>query len=178
MSDKVDLERLLKPEHVAGKPLVILMCGIAGSGKTTFSQQLEKEYGFTRLSIDEEVWSAKGRYGIDYPVEKYREYLNEAHIRLRGKLVHLVQDGKHLVVDSSFWRRSEREEYKRLVEDAGGEWKLLYLKVPPDELRKRLKIRSERFDANAAFTITEELLTTFLQGFEEPENEGEIVIGS
>jgi septin family protein len=33
-------------------PLVVMMCGVAGSGKTTFSQQLEKE-GFVRLSIDE-----------------------------------------------------------------------------------------------------------------------------
>ncbi|WP_150272742.1 AAA family ATPase [Paenibacillus tepidiphilus] len=176
MPDKSVLEGLFKPEHVAGKPLVILMCGIAGSGKTTLSQQLAEEYGLTRLSIDEEVWSASGRYGIDYPAEKYREHLNEAHTRLCDKLVQLIQDGKPLVVDSSFWRRSEREKYKQLIEEAGGEWKLLYLKVQPDELRKRLKLRSERFDANAAFTITEELLTTFLQGFEEPRDEGEVVI--
>ncbi|WP_255398301.1 AAA family ATPase [Salirhabdus sp. Marseille-P4669] len=44
-------------------PLVIMMCGVAGSGKTTFSQQLEKE-GFIRLSIDEEIWATKGRYGV------------------------------------------------------------------------------------------------------------------
>jgi adenylylsulfate kinase-like enzyme len=29
-------------------PLVVMMCGLAGSGKTTFSQLLEKE-GFVRL---------------------------------------------------------------------------------------------------------------------------------
>ncbi len=37
-----------------------------------------------------------------------------------------------------------------------------------------------RYEANvlmqSAFTITEEILTTFLNGFEEPRNEGEIVI--
>lgn len=80
------------------------------------------------------------------------------------------------MVDSSFWRKSERDHYKQLVEQAGGQWRLIYLKVHPDELRRRLKIRSERFDANAAFTITDELLTTFLHGFEEPRGEGEIVI--
>jgi adenylate kinase family enzyme len=31
------------------------MCGIAGSGKTTFSQKIQAEYGFARLSIDEEL---------------------------------------------------------------------------------------------------------------------------
>lgn len=155
--------------------VVVLMCGIAGSGKTTVSQMLEK-HGYIRLSIDEEVWSTNGRYGIDYPVEKYRDHLDEAHLRLRNKLQQLIQAKKQVVVDSSFWNRSERAEYKQLIENSGGKWRLVYLKVHPDELRRRLKIRSQRFDANAAFTITEELLTTFLNGFDEPMNEGEIVI--
>lgn len=155
--------------------LVVLMCGIAGSGKTTFSQRLE-EQGFIRLSIDEEVWNTHGRYGIDYPVEKYREYLDVAHASLRKKLVTLVQNKKQIVVDSSFWSRSARDDYKRLIEHSGGKWKLIYLKVHPDELRKRLKVRSQRFDANAAFPITEETLNNFLNSFEEPQGEGEIVV--
>ncbi len=175
MIEKLSIEHLIDRDRDRDFSLIVLMCGIAGSGKTTFSQNLEK-YGYVRLSIDEEVWSTNGRYGIDYPVEKYREYLEEAHIRLRNKLVKLIEDKKQVVVDSSFWNRSERDEYKRLIENSGGKWSLIYLKVHPDELRKRLKIRSQRFDANAAFTITEEILTTFLNGFEEPRDEGEIVI--
>lgn len=175
MLEKVDLGSLLHSEHDTDESVVILMCGIAGSGKTTLSKKIE-EYGYVRLSIDEEVWSANGRYGVDYPIEKYRDYLNEAHIRLGDKIVQLIQDKKRVVVDSSFWSRSERNKYKRLIEHAGGDWKLIYLKVHPDELRKRLKLRSRRFDANAAFTITEEMLTTFLNGFEQPQDEGEIVI--
>ena len=175
MLEKLSIEYLIGRERDRDFSLVVLMCGIAGSGKTTLSQNLEK-HGYVRLSIDEEVWSTNGRYGIDYPVEKYREYLDEAHIGLRNKLVELIEDKKQVVVDSSFWNRSERDEYKRLIENSGGKWRLIYLKVHPDELRKRLKIRSQRFDANAAFTITEEILSTFLNGFEEPRDEGEIVI--
>jgi tRNA uridine 5-carbamoylmethylation protein Kti12 len=175
MFEKSSIDYLIDQERDSDFSLVVIMCGIAGSGKTTFSQNLEKD-GFVRLSIDEEVWSTNGRYGIDYLAEKYREYLDEAHIRLRNKLVKLIQDKKQVVVDSSFWQRSERDEFKQLIENSGGKWRLIYLKVHPDELRKRLKIRSQRFDANAAFTITEEILSTFLNGFEEPRNEGEIVI--
>ncbi|MCR2805863.1 AAA family ATPase [Paenibacillus soyae] len=173
MAEKRSMKDVMDRERDRGFALVVLMCGIAGSGKTTFSQELEKD-GYERLSIDEEVWSAYGRYGIDYPVEKYREYLDEAHKRLLEKLIELIKDKKQVVVDSSFWSRAERDKYKRLIEDAGGKWRLIYLKVHPDELRKRLKIRSQRFDANAAFTITEEMLATFLNGFEEPKDEGEI----
>lgn len=175
MAENLSVKDLIDRERDRDFSLVVLMCGIAGSGKTTFSQNLGKD-GYVRLSIDEEVWSTNGRYGIDYPVEKYRVYLDEAHARLRNKLVELIQDKKQVVVDSSFWNRSERDEYKQLIENSGGKWRLIYLKVHPDELRKRLKIRSQRFDANAAFTITEEILTTFLNGFEEPRDEGEIII--
>ncbi|MBB3126836.1 putative kinase [Paenibacillus rhizosphaerae] len=177
MTDTLNIDEWLdwEGDRDRDSTLVVLMCGIAGSGKTTFSKRLE-EQGFARLSIDEEVWNMHGRYGIDYPVEKYREYLDEAHASLRTKLASFIQDKKRVVVDSSFWSRSARDDYKRLIEHWGGEWKLIYLKVHPDELRKRLKVRSHRFDANAAFPITEETLNNFLNSFEEPQGEGEIVV--
>jgi predicted kinase len=79
-------------------------------------------------------------------------------------------------VDFSFWQRARRDDYKQLIEDAGGRWKLVYLKVDPAVLRQRLAERSQRFDANAAFPITEDILTSYLSGFEEPNGEGEEVI--
>ncbi|WP_440118948.1 AAA family ATPase [Paenibacillus sp. QZ-Y1] len=156
-------------------PLVVMMCGVAGSGKTTFAQQLEKD-GFVRLSIDEEIWATKGRYGIDYPTEMYEQFKVEAELKLRNELMILLAEKRNVVIDFSFWQQKKRMEYKNLLEEAGGEWKLIYLKVHPSELRKRLHLRSKRFDANAAFTITEEILTFFLKGFEVPSDEGEVVI--
>lgn len=52
----------------------------------------------------------------------------------------------------------------------------MYLKTPVAVLRRRLAQRRSRFDANAAFPITEATLQRFLSGFEEPIGEGEIVI--
>jgi len=175
MFEKFNLVDLIYREQDNLTPLVVMMCGVAGSGKTTFAQQLEKE-GFVRLSIDEEIWATNGRFGIDFPVEKYEEYKLDAERKLRNQLVKLIQNKQQVVVDFSFWQRSRREKYKQLIEEAGGKWKLIYLKVHPNDLRKRLEIRSQRFDANAAFTITEEILTSYLNGFEVPKGEGEIVI--
>jgi predicted kinase len=155
-------------------PLVVMMCGVAGSGKTTFSQQLEKQ-GFVRLSIDEEIWATHGRYGIDFSMEKIEEYKKEAERKLRDLLVKLIHDKEQVVIDFSFWQRARRDKYKQLIEDFGGKWKLIYLKVHPDDLRERLKLRNKRFDANA-FPINEEILNSYLIGFETPKGEGEIVI--
>jgi len=175
MFEKTNLFDLIDRERDNVTPLVVMMCGVAGSGKTTFAQQLEKE-GFVRLSIDEEIWATNGRFGIDFPVEMYEEYKEVAERKLLIQLVNLIKNKQQVVVDFSFWQRSRREKYKQLIEEAGGKWKLIYLKVQPNDLRKRLKIRSQRFDANAAFTITEEILTSYLNGFEAPIGEGEIII--
>ncbi|MCJ8013210.1 ATP-binding protein [Paenibacillus sp. KQZ6P-2] len=156
-------------------PLAVMMCGVAGSGKTTFAQRLEQR-GFVRLSIDEEIWATNGRYGIDYPIEVYEQLKVEAELKLCNELVNLLNEKRNVVIDFSFWQRKRRNQYKKLIEDGGGEWKLIYLKVHPNDLRERLRIRSQRFDANAAFTITEEILSSFLNGFEVPSGEGEIII--
>ncbi|WP_339317017.1 ATP-binding protein [Paenibacillus sp. FSL R10-2734] len=175
MSEQIVIEKILQHKRKSAAPVVVMMCGVAGSGKTTFAQKLEKE-GFARLSIDEDIWATYGRFGMDYPEQNYELYKEQSEIKLRGELRNLILAKQDVVIDFSFWQRQRRNDYKQLIEAHGGVWELIYLKVQPDELRQRLLIRSERFDANAAFTITEDTLTRFLSGFETPEGEGETVI--
>jgi len=78
------LNDLINQVNRTNFPLVVLMCGVAGSGKTTFAQQLEMN-GFIRLSIDEDIWKNKGRFGVDYPAEKYEQYKAESEIKLRNE---------------------------------------------------------------------------------------------
>jgi predicted kinase len=151
------------------------MCGVAGSGKTTYAQRLEAA-GYVRLSIDEEVWARFGRYGVDYDPDRYAEYSERAEATLRQRLHDLIDQGRNVVVDFSFWERRNRDRYKKLIEGAGGRWRLVYLQVPADVLRRRLDRRNRRFDANAAFPIHEPTLTRYLGGFEAPAGEGEEVV--
>jgi hypothetical protein len=53
-------------------PVVYLLCGLTGSGKTTYARRLEAG-GAVRLSVDEEVYARHGRYGVDYPMSEYFE---------------------------------------------------------------------------------------------------------
>ncbi|WP_342435987.1 ATP-binding protein [Paenibacillus sp. FSL L8-0436] len=174
-SEKSVIGQLVQYRAMNAAPVVVMMCGVAGSGKTTFAQKLEKK-GFVRLSIDEDIWASHGRYGVDYPEENYEHYKEQSEMKLRGELVRLIQAKQHVVIDFSFWQRQRRNDYKQLIEQHGGVWELIHLKVEPEELRQRLLIRSERFDANAAFPITEDTLTRFLNGFETPSGEGETVV--
>jgi predicted kinase len=155
--------------------LVVLMCGLAGSGKTTFSQRLDAK-GFARLSIDELVWSTAGRFGLDYAAADYPRQLEAARAVLRDRLVALMTARTPTVVDSAFWNRAARDDYRALIAEHGCDRRLVYLRVEPETLRARLRDRSRRFDANAAFEVTPQMLDRFIAGFEAPSGEGEIVV--
>jgi predicted kinase len=154
---------------------VVLLCGVAGSGKTTHTLTLAAA-SYERLSIDEEVWARFGRYGIDYHPDTYAQLSDLTEDVLRQRLLTLITQGSDVVVDFRFWRRRDRDRCKQLVEAAGGRWRLLYLQVAPEVLRRRLDERNRRFDANAAFVIDEAMLARYLGSFETPDGEGEEVI--
>ena len=121
---------------------VIMMCGICGSGKTTYAKQKEKE-GYVRLSIDEEMWKTYGRKGIDYPNEQYEKLSEIVEMALQKELLSLIQQGKQVVLDFSFWNKANRAYYKRLIEKAGGTPELVYMKASKGTLQKRLDKRNQ-----------------------------------
>ncbi|MBS0409568.1 MAG: ATP-binding protein [Proteobacteria bacterium] len=155
--------------------VVVLMCGLAGSGKTTVSKSLEAK-GFLRLSFDEVLWSVCGRYGVDYPAEAYAEKQAIARAALMDQVSRGLAKRTPMVIDSAFWNRAARDGYRELAARFDCQCRVLHLKAEPALLRERLKVRAERFDANAAFPVTDEILDRFLKGFEAPEGEDEIVV--
>lgn len=155
--------------------LVLLMCGMAGSGKTTFSQALEAR-GFARLSIDEIMWERFGRRGVDYPAADYRGLLERAHAELCDQLTALMARRTPAVVDSAFWNRADRDHHKALVEQAGCRWQIVYMQTPLDVVRARLSQRNFRLDANAPYVITDDILTGHVAAFEPPFDEDPIVV--
>jgi len=161
---------------------VVLMCGIAGSGKTTYAQRLEHQ-GYERLSIDEEVWRRFGRYGVDYAADDYDGLSAAVEADLQIRLSALLMQGRQVVIDFSFWQRARRDHCKHQTgslqaadRTSCGTWRLVYLKVDAEELGRRLTNRNTRVDANATFPITDALLDRYLHDFEEPRGEGEEVI--
>ena len=155
-------------------PVVYLLCGLTGSGKTAYAKRLEVE-GCVRLSIDELVYARHGRYDVDYPACDYPRYYDEAVLELDRRLVELLEANRSVVLDHGLWQRSNRDRYKALVEGHGGRWQLLYLKVEPSVLRRRLAQRNLQGGANAP-TVSDAMLEDFIARFEEPSGEGERVL--
>jgi len=166
------IKNITSCEHL---PKVVIMCGLAGSGKTTFAKKLEN-HSYHRLSIDEEIWKEYGRFGIDYPKDRYEILQVQTNEKLFGQFLKLLREKKNLVVDFSFWQKAERNKFKEIVDSYGGRWFLVFMNPPLSVIKRRLKSRNKKNDANAAFPITDKILNQFLQTFQPPDHEGEIQI--
>ncbi|KAI0381394.1 P-loop containing nucleoside triphosphate hydrolase protein [Hypomontagnella monticulosa] len=164
----------------ANKPVVVMTCGIAGAGKSTLSKAILAHYpNYERLSNDATLANKHGIYGADYEPGKYDQLLDEACDENEARLKKLLIEGqKDVVLDRSFYSKEDREEIKEVIEGHGGRWVLVYLKAKSkDFLWDRItKRRQEGINADCAYDITKEILDRYWNGFEAPENEGEIVI--
>ncbi|WP_406285924.1 AAA family ATPase [Streptomyces sp. NBC_00209] len=156
-------------------PVVFLLVGLTGSGKTTYAQRRLEPEGAVRLSVDEVVHERHGRYGVDYPENTYFEKEAPVVSELHERLAELVAEGRDVVWDHGLWPRKDRDAMKELVEAAGGRWRLLYFPVEREELLRRLAERNEREDANA-LVVTPEALDDFFARFEKPQDEGEEIV--
>jgi hypothetical protein len=154
---------------------------------------------YIRLSIDQYIWDHHGRYGIDYPPEKYSEYQSEASDELDKLFVRLLRRNRAqasdkgvqaprpltIVLDYSFATKADRDDIREIVEREGGRCVLVYFAISENRqaIRERVvgrkskrDVESGRCDGDNAFEVTDEVLDTYFATFQVPRGEGEIVI--
>ena len=169
-----ELLGLVRSSAIPDPPPCYLLCGLTGSGKTTYARQIESA-GAVRLAVDEEVFARNGRYGVDYPDHEYPARERPVVAELRARMAALIRAGRPVVFDWGLWRRADRDAYKRLITDSGGRWHLLYFPADRATLQRRLAERNRRADSNA-LTVTSAALDEFIGRFEAPRGEGEQII--
>ncbi len=143
-------------------PRVVLMCGVAGSGKSTHARELERQ-GWLRLSIDVEAWR-RGHRAMPLPVE----LTDEIRAQQRQALVAAVRRGRDVVVDYSFWSRAQRDDYRRLAGEAGADVEVHYCPVTAALAHRRITERNAGPRSPDTYAVEAETLTAYLDGFEAP----------
>jgi predicted kinase len=141
-------------------PLVTLLCGPAGAGKTTYALELVAK-GAHRLSMDEAVW-ADGWGEQQPPVER----LVELHDQLKDDLRRAVGEGRDVVVDLSLAARDVRDEWREVAARAGAKTSLVVLTAPFEVLWHRVQ-RREGDHANSV-RLNREQLRDYVDGFDWP----------
>ncbi|KAI0458278.1 ATP/GTP-binding protein [Xylaria acuta] len=162
------------------RPVVVMTCGIAGSGKSTFSKALVSAHlNFDRLSFDGVLAEQHGIFGVDYPPEKYEAYQEEAAQECKERLTRLLTDGsRDVVYDRAFWNKAYRDEAKEQITTLGARWVLVYIQAPdkPTLWRRICQRREAQLNPDCAYLITQDVLDMYWTGFEKPAGEGEIVV--
>lgn len=153
---------------------VLLLCGISGSGKTTFARKMELS-GYIRLSVDQIMWREHGLCGIDYPEDRYNEYRDNAEKNLLEELRRLITAGRKVIVDSPLCKRAKRDFYRQYVSSAGAGYTLIYFDAPVEVLKARLGKRNLTPGPDAAI-VTDDMIDKFYSGFERPGHDEPCVI--
>ena len=133
----------------APAPALLIASGLSGAGKTSQSQALLESHGVIRVRADVErkrlfglAPEARSGSGVDAGL-----YSAEASIRTYARLAELaravVEAGYAVLVDASFLKRAQRQDFAVLAEDLGVPFVILVFDAPLELLRERVRQRAQ-----------------------------------
>lgn len=154
------------------KPVLTLMVGLPGSGKTTLVKRLEAETGAVRFTPDE--WHLF-LFGDDFHHPEEHALHDARHDRVEQLMWSLgkglLQKGVSVILDFGFWAREEREEKYREAMALGARFQICYAHAPLEELCRRLSARGKEGWEDVFSTITREDVESWAKLFQPPDPE-------
>ncbi len=140
----------LAHKYADKRPVVILVTGLIGSGKTRTAAEVGRGLGYTVLSSDvirkelAGVPATERHYDeIDsglYSPESTRKTYEEMLQRARG----LLAAGRSVVLDASFKKRSDRQAAQDLARSAGAGFLVVECTADDKIIKKRLEDRQRK----------------------------------
>ena len=128
--------------------MLVIMCGLSGSGKTWLAERLMAALPAIRVRSDVE---RKRLFGLEETAGSgsgigegiYAPEASEAtYERLFALARNLLEARHHVVLDAAFLKRKQRESARAVASDAGVDAVLIYAKAPREVLRMRIERRA------------------------------------
>lgn len=143
------------------RPVLILLCGLPGSGKTTLARHLAVVVPAVRLCPDESMTGL----GLDVYDERAR---NRVEALLWRHAQELLPLGQSVILEYGFWDRRERDEKRLAARALGVGVELYYLTASLDELVARIDSRTAE-GVWGSVRVTRAMLEEYAEYFEPPE---------
>jgi uncharacterized protein len=131
-------------------PLLVVIFGLMGTGKTTLAQAMAHKTGWPLYSSDE---VRKTLVGID-PTTRiwepfsqgiYSEKMSrKTYQKMRSEAGKWLKKGKSIILDGSYKRQSDRLALMEMAEKTGAEIRFLECRVPLKWIRRRLERRGRQ----------------------------------
>jgi len=132
----------------ATRPPLILMCGVAGSGKTWLAGQLAPALGAVHVRSDLERrrivgLAARQRSGSGLGEGLYTGPMDAAtYARLRACAAEALAGALPVIVDATFQRRDQRSQFATLAAEHAAPLWVVYCHAPPAVLQARVAARA------------------------------------
>jgi predicted kinase len=121
------------------RPIVHLLCGLPGCGKTTFARRLAQARGAVILGHDERMIA---EHGTNPPEEKFAAFAQEITERLWNEAATIVGSGRDVILDWGFWTRAERDDARRRAAAIGAEAMVYFVECEDAIARARTLART------------------------------------
>jgi len=162
---------------VPGRPALVLMHGLAGSGKTTFAQAMLERLGAVRVRSDVE---RKRLHGLEAGARTHAGpyagiYAPEAtrltYDRLKQAVRDIAESGSIAIVDAAFLWRAEREAFRALARGLELPFLIVSCRASKAALRRRVAQREAAGNdaSEAGVAVLENQIAT-----QEPLGAGEL----
>ena len=154
------------------KPIVYLICGFIGAGKTTFAKKLEEKTGAVRITKDE--WSIRF-IGNDPTIDGHAQWDHKIIDLSRDVAFQFAQKGTDVIIDEGFWEKETRDEMRKRTDAIGAKAVLYYVDTPIETIRERVVGRNRNVTKDS-FHISEELLDSYLKYWQPPTKDEDYIL--
>jgi predicted kinase len=153
------------------KPILLLIMGAPGAGKSTLAKQLAHSFPFYYAAADN-VRVALCPHPDHCSVETHETYTT-----LYAVVEKLLKQGKSVIIDATLPKREYRKELQQRFADLAMII-LVFLNIPKETIQKRLQKRKEDFSdpINISFALNPSLLQRFWKELEPPQRDESDVI--
>ncbi len=125
--------------------MIIIVVGLPGTGKTTFSRALAQIIDAVHLNTDmiRDQLDLRGQYDRQTKALIYQEMMNKVEAALLK--------GRNVILDGTFYKRKIREGYRKLAKAQEVEIKWIELKAEEKVIRNR--VEKKRTYSEADFNV-------------------------
>ncbi len=156
---------ILKTNPIKVKPLVLVITGLPGTGKSTLAGALAGDLGMVHLNTDmiRDEMGLRGRYD---PKTKKAVY-----DQMRQRAARKLAAGQNVLIDGTFYLESLRDSFQQLAVGAGGHIRWIELKAEEATIRDRVK--NKRAFSEADYDVYKKIKALY-----EPLNRPHLVLWS